>query len=109
MLQKLSLILFTAFLLSSCGTGPKVTVFVSDPAAGGLDGYNEATQQSVFVTYANSDKFVCFTPPDAQSLLDKCAQTSTKQVVRYFKAHPRMKEFLMANGFEIPGDEKRNE
>ena len=108
MLQKLSLILFTAFLLSSCGNGPQVTVYVSDPAVGGLDGYNEATQKSSFVTYANSDKFVCFTPTDAQSLLSNCAQTPTN-VAKYFKAHPRMKEFLMANGFEVPSDETRTE
>ena len=108
MLLKLSLTLFTLFLLNNCGNGPQVSVFISDPAAGGLDGYNEATQQSSFVPYANSDKYVCFTPTDAQSLLDNCSQT-TSAVAHYFKAHPRMKEFLMANGFEVPSDEKRNE
>ena len=109
MLRKIWLILFALCLLSSCkGGGPQVTVYVSDPSVGGLDGYNEATQQSSFVKYADSDKFVCFNPPDAQSLLDNCAQTP-KAVVQYFKAHPKMKEFLVANGFEVPGDEKRNE
>lgn len=74
MLLKLSLILSLVVLLSSCGHGPKVTVCVSDPAAGGFDCYNENTQQSSFMAYAASDKFVAFSPTDAQTLLNFCNQ-----------------------------------
>lgn len=76
MQQKLLLTLLAASLLSSCGSGPKVTVCVSDPAAGGFNCYNENTQQSSFLVYSASDKYIAFDPTDAQTLLNFCAQSS---------------------------------
>lgn len=104
MLRKILLISSALFLLSNCGGGgPKISVFISDPKVGGLDGYDEATQKASFVKYADSDKYVCFTPTDAQTLLSSCAQASTS-VQEYFDNHPKVKTFLLANGFTIPND-----
>ncbi len=61
-------------LSSACGTAPKVQVCISDPATGGFDCFDEATQKSSFIAYADSDKFVAFNPTDAQTLLDFCSQ-----------------------------------
>lgn len=71
---KLCLILFTLCLLSSCKKGPEVTVCVSDPAASGFDCFNQATQKSFFLPYAQTDKYVALPPTDAQALFDFCAQ-----------------------------------
>jgi hypothetical protein len=76
MLQKICLILFVACLLSSCKTGPQVTVCVSDPQVNGLDCYDQRTQKSFFLPYAQSDKYVALPPADAQALFDFCAQKS---------------------------------
>lgn len=74
MRPRLWLILLLALPLSSCGHGPKVTVCVSDPAVGGFDCYNENTGKSSFLAYAGSDKYVAFSPTDAQTLLNFCSQ-----------------------------------
>lgn len=71
---KLSLIVLLSFLLSSsgCKTGPQVTVCVSDPARGVFDCWSESTQTASTLTYAESDKYVAFSPDDAKKLLDYC-------------------------------------
>lgn len=74
MLLRLLPILSLAFLLSDCKSGPKVTVCVSDPAAGGFDCYNEATNLGSFIPYSQSDRFIALPPTDAQTVLNFCAQ-----------------------------------
>lgn len=59
--------------VGSCANGPKVTVYLSDPAMSGMEFYNQNTKQSGFVNYSDTDKFVCFNPNDAQTLLNYCA------------------------------------
>lgn len=58
--------------LSGCGSGPKVTVYLSDPAQGGMQYYNELNGQRGFVKYDVTDKFVCFTQTDASAILNYC-------------------------------------
>lgn len=59
-------------LTSSCASGPKVTVYISDPAQGGCEYFNPNTQQGGFVDYSLTDKFVCFQPAEAQALINFC-------------------------------------
>lgn len=75
----LSLVCLSAFLvgMNSCSTnGPKVTVYISNPVAGGMD-FSDAAGTKGFVEYPKTDKFVCLTPIDTQTLLNYCGiQTS---------------------------------
>lgn len=52
---------------------PTIAVGVSDVPSGGIQVYSPITKSTTFVPYAQSDKFVCFTPADAQALFDFCA------------------------------------
>jgi hypothetical protein len=76
---KPSLMLFMAFLsgglvtqISGCGSGPKIIAYLSDPQAGGMEFYNENTGEKGFVTYSETDKFVCMNKADAQTLYNYC-------------------------------------
>lgn len=71
----LTLLLPVVLLVPSCGTGPKVAVCISDPALGGFDCYDEKTQGAYFVSYANSNRYVALSPPDAQLLLNYCGSS----------------------------------
>ena len=75
-----TLTLFASFLLgfsicfiASCGSGPKVTVYLSHADANGMDYYNENTDESGFIKYSDTDKFVCFNQADAQTLFNYCS------------------------------------
>lgn len=74
MLQKVFLILFLVFPLSSCKTAPKVTVCISDVPAGGFQCYDQRIQTSFFLAYKDSDKFVAVPPEDEKTLLTYCSQ-----------------------------------
>ena len=91
MLQRLSLWLFLVCTSSSCcmcaiadkkedekEKGPKLTVYVSAPEAGGMDFYDTQLGMNGFVTYEETDRFVCFKPEDTQSLLNYCALDQKK-------------------------------
>lgn len=58
--------------LQSCENGPKVTVYVSDPAHEGMEYYNENTGQKGFIAYPLTDKFICFNQTDFNELLNFC-------------------------------------
>lgn len=58
--------------IASCGSGPKITVYLSDPANGGMEFYNENTGEKGFVDYSKTEKFVAMTPTDAQTLFNYC-------------------------------------
>jgi hypothetical protein len=75
MLQKILLLCFLAYLLSSCKEGPKVMVCISDPAVGGFDCYDPTTKKNTFLKYQDSDKYVAMAPDDAQTLFNYCAQS----------------------------------
>jgi hypothetical protein len=63
----------TLCLVTSCQhNGPKVTVYISDPKNGGMEFYNEVTNQSGFVTYDQTDKFVCLNQDDLAAVLNYC-------------------------------------
>lgn len=70
----LSILLLMFFLcfLPHCKTGPKVRVYLSDPAKGGMEFYDQNTDVGGFVNYAETNKFICFTPGDMQTLLNYC-------------------------------------
>lgn len=74
MRPKLLLMLSLICLLSSCKNGPKVSVCISDPASGGFSCFDEQTGKSFFVAYEASDKYVAFSPSDAQALLSFCGE-----------------------------------
>jgi len=63
---------FILALVVSCGKGPKVTVYISDPDANGMEYYNENTGTSGFVPYSSTDKFFCLNETDTQTLLNYC-------------------------------------
>lgn len=58
--------------IADCGNGPKVRVYVSDPASNGMEYYDETTGEKGFVTYDKTDKFIAFSETDAQTLFDYC-------------------------------------
>jgi hypothetical protein len=60
-----------AFLLN-CGSGPQITVYVSDPSISGMEFYNEKTGDQGFVPYSQTDKFFCLNQADTQTLLNYC-------------------------------------
>lgn len=66
----LTLGLMPAYLIG-CEVGPKVTVYISDPDRGGME-YYDAQGNSGFVPYSVTDKYVAFSPADAQTLLNYC-------------------------------------
>jgi hypothetical protein len=69
--MKYVLLLSTLFIIS-CKTGPQISVCVSTPSINGFECYNEQTQQSFVVLYADSDKYIGLSPADAQALLNYC-------------------------------------
>lgn len=73
-LPKLFLILSLLCLAASCKNGPKLKVCISDPQAGGLDCYDQTTEQSSFMPYPDTDRYVCLSPSDSQALLSFCAR-----------------------------------
>ena len=71
--------LFVAYLsgiltcvMMSCAGGPKVRVHISDPGKSGMEYYDERTNQSGFVSYSDTDKFICFNPNDFSLVLNYC-------------------------------------
>jgi hypothetical protein len=59
-------------LVASCGNGPKVRVYLSDPGSGGMEYYDENTGERGFVSYADTDKFIAFSQADATTLFNYC-------------------------------------
>lgn len=75
MLRKIWLISLISLLLNGCDApevkdAPKVTVFISMPEGGGMDYYDANAQVSGFLTYEQTDHFVCFKPDDAKKIFD---------------------------------------
>ncbi len=93
MLRRLFLTLFLAFI-SGCGNGPKVSVYLSNPEVGGMDFYDPNAGHGGFVPYSATDKFVCFTPPDAQTLVSACGINDEK-LAQIVKAYRLPKELLV--------------
>jgi hypothetical protein len=65
--------------MGSCSNGPKVRIEISTPAQGGVAWYDENTGQSGFTPYSQTDKHVCFTPTDLQTLMDYCGLSGSPQ------------------------------
>lgn len=59
-------------LVASCGNGPKVRVYLSDPASGGMEYYDEVTGEKGFVPYSDTEKFIAFNQQDAATLFNYC-------------------------------------
>lgn len=55
-----------------CKNGPDVTIYISDPKERGMEYSNDDGTVQGFVPYEHTDKFVCFTPGDAQTLINFC-------------------------------------
>lgn len=75
-------ILISLFVIS-CGKGPIVDVCLSYPDHGGFICVDQ-NQKPYFIPYAGTSKYVCFSPPDAQKLIEACGigQGQGAQVVR---------------------------
>lgn len=63
--------LFATSLLSCGKLGPEVTVCVSRPASGGIICVTPQNETKV-IPYEGTDKFVAFSPADAQKLVEAC-------------------------------------
>lgn len=72
-------ILFIAIFNFACGNGPKVTVCISDPGAGGFQCVDPEDKVSL-IPYGQTGNYVCFSPSDARSLLEASSIKSTDLV-----------------------------
>lgn len=59
-------------MIANCGNGPKVRVYLSDPANGGMEFHDETSGEDGFVPYSQTDKFVALSQADAQTLFNYC-------------------------------------
>lgn len=66
--QKSSVLLLLAFSLSGC-LGPKLTLCVSDPEAGGFQCFDQRTEKDFFKPYPESGNFVAMPANDYERLL----------------------------------------
>lgn len=57
---------------AGCGSGPKITVYLSDPSQGGMEYFDENSGVKGFVNYSETDKFICMNKADAQTLYNYC-------------------------------------
>lgn len=57
---------------SKCSNGPNVSIYISTPKSNGMNWANASTGQQGFVPYSSTDKYVCMTPTDAQTLFSYC-------------------------------------
>lgn len=77
-LRRICSLLFLVTSLASCQNGPKVTVCVSRPESKGficVDG----DQNQTTLLYEDSDKYVAFSPDDAQALIEYCGVKKQSQ------------------------------
>lgn len=97
MLQKIFLTLSLISLNLSCASGPRLTVYVSDPAKGGME-FSGKTKG--FVVYADTDKFTCLEPSDLTTLLDYCreAHEHARASWQMFAAGPELTIFISNPG-----------
>ena len=72
-MQRKHWLIVSLVFLSSCGSGPKLKICVSDPAVHGFDCYDEKSNQNSFIPYTASDKYIALDPADAQTLFSWCA------------------------------------
>lgn len=63
--------LLIVFSILACGTGLKVTTYISDPDQGGMQGSDHKGNKS-FKPYSETEGFVCFNKQDTQTLLNYC-------------------------------------
>jgi hypothetical protein len=69
-------ILFASFSLlaiAACKSGPKVAVYVSDPASSGMQGVL-ADGKPTFKPYIETENYVCYEPNDMRTLLEYCSK-----------------------------------
>lgn len=60
--------------VSSCGTGPDVKVYSSQPDKGGL----VRLQENEIIPYLQTKDYLCLNPSDAEALLNYCFSPSNK-------------------------------
>jgi hypothetical protein len=79
--QKLFKISFVAvsFSLLGCGSGPKVTVCISDPQNGGFQCVTH-DDKTIFLAYADSNNYVALPPDHMRSLIEYCGLKSREKV-----------------------------
>lgn len=74
-LRRLLTTLLTCLALSSCASGPKLKVCVSDPVnAKGFDCHDESSGADTVMTYAQAAGFKAYAQEHLHALLDYCAK-----------------------------------
>jgi hypothetical protein len=68
-----------SLFLASCGSGPKVTVCVSDPQNGGFQCVTHDDKTN-FLPYTESENYVALPPDDMRSLIEYCGLKSRDKV-----------------------------
>lgn len=68
-------LLWIPFQFSCDGSGPHVTVYISDPASGGMQ-YYDAQGNKGFVPYSVTSNFIALSPTDAEIIFNYCGLSS---------------------------------
>ena len=66
----------TTMGVSECSQGPEMAIYISTPKSGGMNYYDPVSDKSGFIPYSQTDKFICLTPTDAQTLFNYCKTPS---------------------------------
>ena len=72
MWQRIWLIILPLCTVSCAHFAPKISACISDPSVRGFFCYDEASKQSFFLRYEDSDRYLALSPIDAQNLLNYC-------------------------------------
>lgn len=77
-MEILASLVFMLCALTGCPKdGPQVTVYTSTPASGGMN-YSDPKGNKGLKPYSQTDKYICFTPTEAQTLLNYCEAKGAK-------------------------------
>lgn len=71
------LIILLFFFLGGCGSGPKVTICVSDPENNGFQCV-DPKKKSFFLPYDKSENYIAMSPDDLETVLTYCKSKSSR-------------------------------
>lgn len=94
-------------LLGSCKTGPIVTVCILDAANAVLDCV-DPDQKQFTIPFPQADKFVCFSPDDARTLLETCKgpkelKTAGKDFLNHLASSPSASNMFTGGMLHVVG------
>ena len=84
-LSRFKILFASSSLLVACGHGPLIDVCISRPASGGLVCVSPEGKQYNLV-YAETDKYIAFSPQDAKTLLNYCGvkDKTAKVIIKHY-------------------------